>query len=56
MKFITVTELKAKATQIVREIETEKEEVIITKNGVPVVSMRYVSQDQFKKMKTKKEV
>jgi antitoxin (DNA-binding transcriptional repressor) of toxin-antitoxin stability system len=54
-KFVTVTELKARATQIVTEIENSKEEVIVTKKGIPVVSMNYLSQNQFKKMRTKKE-
>ena len=47
MKFITVTELKAKATQIVTEIESTKEEMIITKNGKPVALMRFVNEHDF---------
>ena len=47
MKFITVTQLKLKATQVVKEIESSKEEVIITKNGLPVVMMRLISADDF---------
>jgi prevent-host-death family protein len=39
MKFVTVTELKLKATQVVSEIESSKEEVVVTKNGKPVVIM-----------------
>lgn len=41
MKFITVSELKNKATQIVTEIEKNREEVIVTKNGKPVVPIRH---------------
>lgn len=48
MKFITVTELKQRATQIVAEIETTREEVIITKNGKPVVLIRPVEAKEFK--------
>ena len=57
MKFITVSELRQRATQIVSEIESTKEEVIITKNGKPVVLMRFISDEAFtlKEMETKKE-
>ena len=41
MKFVTVSELKNKATQIVSEIENSREEVIVTKKGKPVVLMRF---------------
>ena len=47
MKFFTVTELRLKATQVVREIEETKEEVIITKNGKPVVMMQYINEEAF---------
>lgn len=52
MKFITVTELRKKATQIVTEIESTKEEVIITKNGKPVVLMRFVTDEAFRLRET----
>ena len=44
MKFITVSELKHKATQVVTEIESSKEEVVVTKNGKPVVLIRLISE------------
>ncbi|MBI5749539.1 MAG: type II toxin-antitoxin system Phd/YefM family antitoxin [Nitrospinae bacterium] len=47
MRFITVTELKQRATQIVSEIETTREEVIVTKNGRPVVLIRLVEEKEF---------
>ena len=47
MKFFTVSELRQKATQIVAEIEKSKGEVIITKNGKPVVLMRFITDDVF---------
>ena len=47
MKFITVTELKLKATQVVAEIERSKEEVVVTKNGKPVVLIKLVSDSDF---------
>ena len=47
MKFITVTELKQRATQIVSEIEKTREEVIVTKNGKPVVVMKLISESEF---------
>jgi antitoxin (DNA-binding transcriptional repressor) of toxin-antitoxin stability system len=48
MKFITVTELKSRATQIVSEIESTKEQVIVTKNGKPVVLMRAITDQVFR--------
>jgi PHD/YefM family antitoxin component YafN of YafNO toxin-antitoxin module len=58
MKFLTVSELRQRATQIVAEIESTREEVIITKNGKPVVLMRFVTDEAFslKETETKKEV
>jgi len=47
MKFITVSELRARATQIVSEIEKTKEEVVVTKNGKPVVLMQLVGDKAF---------
>ena len=47
MKFITVSELKNKATQVVAGIEDTREEVIVTKNGKPVVLMRFITDEVF---------
>ena len=47
MKFITVSELKQRATQVVSEIESSREEVIVTKNGKRVVLMQYVTDEAF---------
>ena len=47
MKFVTVTELKQRATQVVSEIESTKEEVVITKNGKPVVLMQFITDEVF---------
>jgi len=56
MKFITITELRLKATEIVREIEDAREDVIVTKKGKPVVLMRFITDDVFSlKGKEKKE-
>ncbi len=55
MKVITVSELKLKATQIVSEIESTKEEVIITKNGKAVAWIQYFSEDEFSLTKKKTE-
>lgn len=48
MKFVTVSELRLKATQIVAEIETTREEVIVTKLGKPVVLIRPVEEQEFR--------
>jgi PHD/YefM family antitoxin component YafN of YafNO toxin-antitoxin module len=55
MRFLTVTELRLRATQTVRDIETTREEVIVTKNGKPVVLMRYISEEEFSLRETKME-
>lgn len=47
MKFITVSELKQRATQVVTEIEGTREEVVITKNGKPVVLMQFITDEVF---------
>jgi len=47
MKFITVTELRARASEIVSEIEASKEPVAVTKNGKPVVLIQLVTEDAF---------
>ena len=47
MKFITVTELRLKATEVVRNIEETREEVIVTKNGKPVVLMKFITAEAF---------
>ncbi len=47
MRFYTVSELRQRATQIVTEMEGSREEVIITKNGKPVVLMCLINEDAF---------
>lgn len=46
MRFLTVTELKQRATQIVSQIQASGEEIVITKNGKPVVLMRNVDEKE----------
>jgi len=47
MKFVTVAEARKSLTKIIGIIEEKKEEFIITKNGRPVVVMKYISGDDF---------
>jgi len=47
MKFLTVTELRLKATEIIREIEQSGDEVVITKKGKPVVLMQFITDKIF---------
>ncbi len=47
MKFLTVTELRLRATEIIREIEETGEEVVITKKGKPVVLMQFITDESF---------
>jgi PHD/YefM family antitoxin component YafN of YafNO toxin-antitoxin module len=55
MKFYTVTELRQRATQIVTEIEDSREEVVITKNGKPVVLMCFITEEAFSLKENVKE-
>ena len=55
MKFITVTELKQRATQVVTEIEQTKEQVVVTKNGKPVVVIQLVSDSDFRLIEKQKK-
>ena len=47
MRFITITELRLKATEIVREIEDTREEMIVTKKGKPVILMQFITDEAF---------
>jgi prevent-host-death family protein len=47
MKFITVTELKQHATEVVRVMQNSKEEVIVTKGGKPIILMRLITDEIF---------
>ena len=57
MKFITVSELRLRATEVVREIESTREEVIVTKTGKPVVMMQFITDEafSFKEKENRKE-
>jgi antitoxin (DNA-binding transcriptional repressor) of toxin-antitoxin stability system len=46
MRFITVTQRKQRATQIVSQIQASGEEMVITKIGKPVVQMRIVDEKE----------
>jgi len=56
MRFITVTELRLKATEVVRELEKTGEEVVVTKKGKPVVLMQSISDEAFSLKEKNKEV
>ena len=47
MRFLTVTELKQRATEIISDIESTKEEVVITKKGKPVALIQSISNNAF---------
>ena len=47
MKFITVTELKQRATQIISEVESTKEQVVVTKMGKPVALIQFITDEAF---------
>ncbi len=55
LKFVTISEFKAKATAIVAEIEKTKRQVVITKNGLPVVVLSPALEDQFEYLEKPKK-
>ncbi len=55
LKFKTVSELRQQATQIVAEVERTGKQVIITKNGKPVVVIQRVTEDELSFDKPKKK-
>jgi len=55
LHFLTVTELQRRLTEVVREIEKTGKEVIISRNGKPVVLMQRVSEQDLSFDKPKKK-
>lgn len=55
LKFVTVSELRQRATQIVAEIEKTGKQVIITKNGKPVVMIQRVREEELSLDKPEKK-
>jgi len=55
LKFKTVTELQKESTQIVAEVERTGKQVIITKNGKPVVVIQRVTEEEMSLDKPKKK-
>ncbi len=55
LKFVTVSELRQRATQIVAEVERTGKQVIITKNGRPVVVIQRVTEEELSLDKPKKK-
>ncbi len=47
MKFITVTELRVRATQVVKEVAKNKEDIVVTKNGKPIIMLRFIDDAAF---------
>jgi len=54
LRFITVSELRQQATKVVAGIVDTKEDVIVTRNGKPVVHMRFTHDDEFSISEPKK--
>ena len=55
MKFMTVTELRLKASEVIREIEQTGEDIVITKKGKPVVLMQRITDEVFSIKKSKEK-
>jgi PHD/YefM family antitoxin component YafN of YafNO toxin-antitoxin module len=47
MKFVSISEAQRKLTHIISEVAETREGVVITKNGKPVVLMRFVAEGEF---------
>jgi len=54
MRFVTVSELRLRTTQIVSEIEATGKEVVVTKKGKPVVLLRLIDEGEFELKPTQK--
>ncbi len=55
LKFVTVSELRLKTTKIVAEVEKTGRQVIVTKNGRPVVVVQRVTEDELSLDRPKKK-
>jgi len=55
LKFKTVSELQQQATKIVEEVARTGKQVIITKNGKPVVVIQRVTEEEMSLDKPKKK-
>ncbi len=55
LKFVTVSELRQRATQIVAEVERTGKQIVITKNGKPVAVLRRVMEEELSLDKPKKK-
>jgi PHD/YefM family antitoxin component YafN of YafNO toxin-antitoxin module len=47
MKFVSISEAQRRLTHIISEVEETHEGVVITKNGKPVVLMRFIAEGEF---------
>ena len=47
MKFVTVSELRQRATQIIAEVESTQEQVVVTKMGKPVALIQFITDKAF---------
>jgi len=47
MKFVTVSELRQRATQIISEVESTHEQVVVTKMGKPVALIQFITEEAF---------
>ncbi len=47
MKFVTVSELRQRATQIISEVESTHEQVVVTKMGKPVALIQFITEAAF---------
>lgn len=55
LRFLTVTQLQRTLTEVIREIEKSGKEVIVSRNGKPVVIMQRVSEQDLSFDKPKKK-
>jgi prevent-host-death family protein len=55
LKILTVTELQRQLLEVVREIEKTGKEVVISRNGKPVVIMQRVTEQDLSFDKPKKK-
>jgi prevent-host-death family protein len=54
IRFLTITEFKAKATAVVAEVQRTGRQVVVTVKGKPAVIISPVNEEEFEVVKPKK--
>lgn len=47
MKFVTLSDLRLRTSEVIKEVEESEERFIVTKNGIPVALIKPVEEGGF---------